>query len=73
MKTSVKEVGKLVEEKFPRLVRGIRSGDIFLITEKHGNTYSATHLTGIYLGHYTKVLISNMVEDFYGTVTLSND
>ena len=72
MKTSVKEVGKLVEEKFPKLVKEKNSGTIFLVTEKRGGAYSATHLTGIYLGHYTK-LISNMVEDFYGTVTLSND
>ena len=73
MKTSVKEVEKLVEEKFPKLVKGIHSETIFLVTEKRGGAYSATQLTGIYLGHYTKVLNSNMVEDFYGTVTLSND
>ena len=73
MKTSVKEVGKLVEEKFPKLVKGIHSGTIFLVTEKRGGAYSATHLTGANLGHYTKVLDSNMVEDFNGTVTLSND
>jgi len=73
MKTSVKEVEKLVEEKFPKLVKGKNSGTIFLVTEKRGGAYSATHLTGSHLGHHTKVLISNMVEDFEGQVTLSND
>jgi len=73
MKTIVKELEQVVKEKFSKLVKGIHSGTIFLVTERNGNAYSATYLTGANLGHYTKVLDSNMVEDFNGTVTLSND
>jgi len=73
MKTSVKEVEKLVEEKFPKLVKGKHSGTIFLVTEGNEFTYSATYLTGSHLGHSTKALNRNLVEDFKGQVTLSND
>ena len=75
MKTNVREVEKLVEEKFPRLVMGRYSGSIFMLLSfgRNETTYKAICMEGLSTGIISDSFKKNNAVPFNGELILSND
>ena len=75
MKTRIEEVEKLVEEKFPRLVRGRHSGSVFMLLSfgKNETTYKSICMNGESTGIISNSFIKSNAVPFNGEIILSNN